>query len=156
MLGEGVSSGKDVGPRLELGESRRSARPWRLGLKPVEEAQAHALGVLERPRLLERRSIEDALVAVVIPRPVDHADVVGVAGAGGEEARVDEAAVGPEPALRSWRLLEDLVLEPSRLLTVDLAAVNVDAERVGLAVTVVLVALESWDHVRVAGASPLE
>ena len=46
MLAEGVFGGEDVGARLELGESRGGARPRRLRLEPVEEAQAHALGVL--------------------------------------------------------------------------------------------------------------
>ena len=156
MLAEGIGGVEDVGPGLELGESRRSARPWRLGLKPVEEAEAHALGVLERSRLLERRSIEDAPVTIVIARPVDHADVVGVAAAGREETRIDEAAVRPEPTLGPGRLVENLVLEPPRLLTVDLTAVDVDAEREGLAVAVVLVALGLRDHVRMAGAGVLE
>src|SRR5713226_7361196 len=96
MLAERVLRAKDIGARSQLGESRRRAGPRRFGLQPVEKAQAHALSVLERAGLVEGRAVEDTPVTIVIARPVEHADVMRIAGAGREEARVDEAAVGPE------------------------------------------------------------
>src|SRR5206468_6583310 len=119
MLAESVRGGEDVGTGHELGESLRPAGSRRLRLQPVEKAQAHTLGVLESLSLLPRRPVEDTLIAIVEARPVDHADVAGISGGGREEARVDEAAVGPEAALGIGRLLQYLVLEPTRLLAVD-------------------------------------
>src|SRR4029077_18596145 len=105
MLAESVFRREDVWPRLQLGETRWTARPRRLGLEPVQEAQAHALGVLQGARLLERGAVEEALVAVVVAGPIEHADVVGVATGRREEARVNQAAVGPQRALGARGLL---------------------------------------------------
>src|SRR5262249_9008920 len=127
VLAQGINCREDVGTGPELGKPRRPAGSRRLRLQPVEEAEAHPLGVLERLRLLARRPVEDTPVAVVVAGPVEHAEIARVAGGGREKARVDEPAVGPEPALGVGCPLQHLVFEPPRLLAVDLAAVDVDA-----------------------------
>src|SRR5215510_5994385 len=144
------TSACSTGPATTTVTGVSSTGTGRLRLQPVEEAQAHTLGLLERLRLLERRPVDDTPVTVVVAGPVEHADVPRIAGRGREEARVDETSVGPEPALGVGRLLQHLVLEPARLLAIDLAAVDMDAQRVGLAVAIVLVLLGPGDHVTLA------
>src|SRR4029077_5689386 len=134
MLAESVRGAEDVGAGPELGKSLRLAGSGRLRLQPVEKPQAHTLGVLEGHGLLPRRPVEDTLIAIVVARPVDHADVARVSDAGRKQAPVHQTAGGPEAALGMRRLLQHLVLEPARLLAVDLAAVHVDAEGIRLAV----------------------
>src|SRR5206468_3365383 len=63
---------------------------------------------------------------------------------------------GPEAALGIGRLLQYLVLEPPRLLAVDLAAVHVDAEGIGLAVAIALISLGPGDQVTLARHHALE
>src|SRR5262249_16324809 len=124
------------------------------GLEPVEESQTHAFGVLKRLRLGERRAVEDRFVAVIVAGPVDHADVARVDA--GEERVVDQPSIGPQPAPGAGRLLHHRVVEPARCLAVDLAAVDVDAQGIRLAVAVVLVTLGPRDRVVGAGARLLD
>src|SRR5437870_8350348 len=84
----------------------------RVGPEPVEEPQAHPLGVLQRPRLGEWRAVENRFVAIIVPGPVDHADVARVHAR--EERVVNQPTVGPQPALGGRRLLHHRVVEPAR------------------------------------------
>ncbi len=139
MLRQAVGGAHHVGSQPELGRAQPVGLCGRLGLQPVEEAEAHTLGVLQRGCDLRCGSVEDAHVAVVVPRPVEHRDVA--AGDAGESRRVDQSPVRPQRALRAGRLLEEPVREPAALFPVDLAAVHLDREAVRLRVPVVLVLL---------------
>src|SRR5262249_56448459 len=66
MLPQRIRRREDIGTRPELGKPRCSTGTRRLRLQPVQKAEAHTLGVLERLRLLERRPVEDTPVAVVV------------------------------------------------------------------------------------------
>src|SRR5262249_51688691 len=135
ILAEPVDGVEDVGTRTELGPASAAIGTRRFGLKPVEKPQAHPLGVLERSRLRERWAVEDRRVAVVVAGPIDHADVARVDT--WEERVVDQPPIGPQSAFRARRPIHHRVVEPAGGLAVDLAAVDVDAERIRLAVAVV-------------------
>ncbi len=124
-----------------------------LGLQPVQESEAHALRVLERAGRVERRAVEDAPVAVVVARPVEQREVV--IDDPGEAVPVEQAAVGPQPALGARHPVVEAVLEPAAFLAVDLAAVDFDPEAVGLRRAVVLVLLRARDDVLLALAAAL-
>src|SRR5207249_6670007 len=112
ILAEPVDGIEDVGTRTELRPASAAVGARRVGPEPVEEPQAHPLGVLQRPRLGEWRAVEDRFVAIIVPGPVDHADVARVHAR--EEGVVDQPTVGPQPALGARRLLHHRVVEPAR------------------------------------------
>src|SRR5262249_48387204 len=114
IFAERILRVEDVRARLEPGESRRAARARRLGLQPVEKSPAHALRFLQRLRLLRRLALDQRAVPIVVPRPVDHADVARESP--GEVSMIDETPIRPEAAFRAGRALEHLVLEPARVL----------------------------------------
>ena len=105
-------------------------------------------------RLLQRTSIEDRDIAVVVAWPVDQAQV-GVVDTG-EQRAIDEPAIRPEPTLGAFGPLEHLIVQPPGLLAVDLSAVDEDPERVRLVVTVLLVSFGAGNDMPTAHRSSLQ
>ena len=154
VLGEPVGAAHRVGPQLQLGCAARVAGGRCFGLQPVQEAEADALRVLQRGCGLRGGAVDDALVAVVVAGPVDHRQVVRRQRS--DEVRREQAAIGPEAALGAGHLLVELVCQAAALLAVDLAAVDVDGQRVGLRGPVVRVLLGLGDDVALPGGPALE
>jgi hypothetical protein len=96
-------------------------------LQPVEKAQAHELCVPQGGDDFRRRAIDDAAVAVIVSRPVEHRDIVT-----SKQAAIEQPPIGPQPALRARHRVEEIVLEPPAFLAVDLAAMHLDLQAVGL------------------------
>ena len=119
---------------------RRQFRRALLGLQPIQKAEAYSLRVLQGARGIERRAVEQAAIPVIVPRPVEHREVLFL----------HQAAVSPEAALRARQLLVQAVLQPAARLAVDLAAVDLDAQAVRLRGLVVLVFLRAGNDVAFA------
>ena len=75
--------------------------------------------------------------------------------AAGELRRIDEPPVAPERALGAGHLLEHPVIQPARLLAIDLTAMDMDAERIGLRVAIMGVTVWPLDRVIFADGPPL-
>ena len=154
MLRQAVCGSHHVGPQAQLRGTDAVARRRRSCLEPVQEAEADAFRVLQGRCGARCRNVENGVVAIVVPRPVEHRDVARRDA--GKRGGVDQPAVGPERAFRAGHPLEEAVVEPPALLTVDLAAVHLDREAVGLRVPVALELRGSCDRVHTAHRRPLE
>ena len=118
--------------------ARRAVRPWPAprsaasggspGSTRLASCSAAATSRAGRSMMLR--------VAVVVAWPVEHGQVVSAAPPSAR--RVEQPAIGPQPALGAGHLLVEPVVEPAAVLAVDLAAVDFDAQAVGLRVAVVL------------------
>ena len=67
-----------------------------------------------------------------------------------KSSRREKPAIGPQAALGARQAVVEAVVEPAALLAVDLAAVDLDPERVGLGFAIVGEALRLRDHVPLA------
>ena len=151
---EAVVRAHHVGPQQQLGAPSRSASAGASVCSQWRKPRLTRFASCSAAATASRGSVQDALVAVVVSRPVEHRDVA-CSGAGKCRC-VDEPAVGPQRAFRAGRLLEQAVGEPAALLAVDLAAVDLDREAVRLGVAVVLVLLGPAGQVVLARRSTLE
>ena len=131
MLRQPVGRAHDVGAQAQLRRAEALALGGRLGLQPVQEAEADALGVLQRARRGERAALEDAAIAIVVAGPVEEGEIVR--DAAGEEIAVEQAPVGPEAPLGAGPGLVQPVVEPAARLAVDLAAVHLERRLYGCA-----------------------